>query len=75
MSSDIGLGLSEWSKVQELIEKEYGYRTFSYDRPGYGFSESVKDDGVKEQAQHLRMILKNQVLVDHTYLLEKDMVD
>ena len=58
MSSDIGLGLSEWSKVQELIEKEYGYRTFSYDRPGYGFSESVKDDGVKEQAQHLRMILK-----------------
>ena len=55
MSSDIGLGLSEWSKVQELIEKEYGYRTFSYDRPGYGFSESVKDDGVKE---HLRMILK-----------------
>lgn len=58
MNSDIGLGLSEWSKVQELIEKEYGYRTFSYDRPGYGFSESVKEDGIKEQAQHLRMILK-----------------
>ncbi len=37
MSSDIGLGLSEWSKVQELIEKEYGYRTFSYDRPDMVF--------------------------------------
>lgn len=37
MSSDIGLGLSEWSKVQELIEKEYGYRTFLYDRPDMVF--------------------------------------
>lgn len=58
MDSDIGLGINEWDKAQSLIEKEYGYRTFTYDRPGYGFSELSEDKNIKEQAQHLRMILK-----------------
>lgn len=68
MVSDIGLGLSEWSKVQDLIKKEYDYRTFSYDRPGYGFSESVKGDSIKEQTQHLRMMLK-KLGISGSYIL------
>lgn len=68
MDSDLGLGISEWEKVQGLIEKEYGYRTFTYDRPGYGFSESIKGKSIKEQAQQLRMILK-KVGIGGPYIL------
>lgn len=58
MDSDIGLDMNAWEKEVKLIEDEYGFKTFTYDRAGYGFSELGKPKTVKEQAQHLRMILK-----------------
>lgn len=56
--SNLGLGMNEWEKATALIEKEYGYRTFIYDRPGYDFSELGKPKTIQEQAQQLRLILR-----------------
>lgn len=56
--SNLGLGMNEWDKETSLIEKEYGYRTFVYDRAGYGFSELGKSKTLEEQAKQLRLILR-----------------
>ena len=56
--SNLGLGMNEWEKETSLIEKEYGYRTFIYDRAGYGFSELGKPKTIEEQAKQLRLILR-----------------
>ncbi|MGL5245577.1 MAG: alpha/beta hydrolase [Sarcina sp.] len=56
--SDIGMGIDQWGKVQNLVSDKYKIRTFSYDRAGYGFSEYGKDRNPEDQARLLRMILK-----------------
>lgn len=68
LDSDIGFGLSEWSRVQEIIENKYKVRTFAYDRAGYGFSEYSGDRTPEDQARLLRMILK-KVALNGPYIL------
>lgn len=68
LDSDIGFGLSEWSRVQEVINNKYEVRTFAYDRAGYGFSEYSGERTPEEQARLLRMILK-KVALNGPYIL------
>lgn len=56
---NIGTNLNQWSEVSEKLQSEYGdVYTFTYNRRGYGFSDSGEALTPEEQAVELRSLLK-----------------
>jgi hypothetical protein len=58
MDSSIGVGSYQWQRVRECLKKDGNCKVFTYDRPGYGFSDFVKDKSPEDQARLLKMVLK-----------------
>lgn len=58
MDSSIGVGSYQWQGVRDGLKKDGTCKVFTYDRPGYGFSDFVKDKSAEDQARLLKMVLK-----------------
>lgn len=56
--SSSGLGISQWDKTRELLEEEFGIKTFAYDREGFGMSEFANVQSTEEQAKKLKLMLR-----------------
>ena len=70
--SDIGTSINQWSKIREGISAQA--KVFTYDRAGFGWSESsTKETDISEAVNDLRALLKKTVtnppyiLVGHAY--------
>ncbi|MDV4149526.1 alpha/beta hydrolase [Clostridium sp. AL.422] len=56
---NIGTNLNQWNEISEKLVSDYGdVVTFTYNRRGYGFSDSGSIRTPKEQAEDLRLLLK-----------------
>lgn len=60
--SNSGMGIDEWNKTREVIEEEYGLKTFAYDRAGFGMSDFSETLTPEEQAKKLKLILRKVAL-------------
>lgn len=66
---NIGTNLSQWNDVSEKLVSEYSdIATFTYNRRGYGFSDSGSKRTPKEQAEDLRALLR-KAAVPAPYIL------
>lgn len=56
---NIGTNLNQWKEICEILQSDYGdVYTFTYNRRGYGFSDSGEQITPEEQAVELRSLLK-----------------
>lgn len=56
---NIGTNLNQWNEICEKLQSDYGdVYTFTYNRRGYGFSDSGEALTPEEQAVELRSLLK-----------------
>lgn len=56
---NIGTNLNQWNEICETLQSDYGdVYTFTYNRRGYGFSDSGEQLTPEEQAIELRSLLK-----------------
>lgn len=66
---NIGTNLNQWNDISDKLASEYGdVATFSYNRRGYGFSDSGAIRTPKEQAEDLRLLLR-KAAVPAPYIL------
>lgn len=66
---NIGTNLNQWSIITDKLVSEYDdVVTFTYNRRGYGFSDSGQVRTPKEQAEDLRAVLK-KAAVPSPYIL------
>ena len=66
---NIGTNLNQWSILSDKLLDDYGdIATFTYNRRGYGFSDSGSIRTPKEQAEDLRLLLK-KAAVPSPYIL------
>lgn len=66
---NIGTNLNQWSDLSEKLLSEYDdISTFTYNRRGYGFSDSGTIRTPKEQAEDLRSLLR-KAAVPSPYIL------
>lgn len=55
---NLGTGSAQWSKIVKSLSNGFDGKVFTYDRAGYGFNDSAKEESPEQQARDLRMILK-----------------
>lgn len=56
---NIGTNLNQWNEISETLQSDYGdVYTFTYNRRGYGFSDTGEALTPKQQAEELRSLLK-----------------
>ena len=66
---NIGTNLNQWSEISDKLMSDYGdVATFTYNRRGYGFSDSGGRRTPKEQAEDLRLLLR-KAAVPSPYIL------
>lgn len=70
--SDIGASINQWSKIRDGISAQA--KVFTYDRAGFGWSESsTKETNISQAVNDLRLLLKKTgtnppyILVGHAY--------
>ena len=60
---NIGSNLNQWNEISEKLTSDYGdVATFTYNRRGYGFSDSGSIRTPKEQAEDLRLLLRKAAI-------------
>ena len=60
---NIGANLNQWDILQEKLLEDYDdISTFTYNRRGYGFSDSGSIRTPKEQAEDLRLLLRKAAI-------------
>ena len=60
---NIGNNLNQWNEISEKLTSDYGdVATFTYNRRGYGFSDSGSIRTPKEQAEDLRLLLRKAAI-------------
>ncbi len=60
---NIGSNLNQWNEISEKLTADYGdVATFTYNRRGYGFSDSGSIRTPKEQAEDLRLLLRKAAI-------------
>ncbi|MBQ6820563.1 MAG: alpha/beta hydrolase [Clostridium sp.] len=66
---NLGNNLNQWDIISDQLISEYGdVATFTYNRRGYGFSDSGSQRTIKEQAEDLRLLLR-KAAVPSPYIL------
>ncbi len=66
---NIGTNLNQWSEISDKLLSDYGdVSIFTYNRRGYGFSDSGAIRTPKEQAEDLRLLLR-KAAVPSPYIL------
>jgi len=60
---NIGTNLNQWNEISDKLLSDYGdVSTFTYNRRGYGFSDSGAIRTPKEQAEDLRLLLRKAAI-------------
>ncbi len=60
---NIGTNLNQWNEISDKLLSDYGdVATFTYNRRGYGFSDSGSIRTPKEQAEDLRLLLRKAAI-------------